>query len=100
MKASSESGECASLISTGSFSVFEAVRWPGMDVLDSFSGATPARPGRFTCNREVVSSPWFWFFPERLSLSGEGLSETNGRKRARRRGLRGARPGDFLQQKA
>src|SRR6266513_4866938 len=41
MKASSESGECASLISTVSFSVFEAVCWPGMGVSVSFSGATP-----------------------------------------------------------
>src|SRR6267143_1850246 len=46
MKASSESGECASLISTGSFSVFEAVCWPGMGLSVSFCGATPARPGR------------------------------------------------------
>jgi hypothetical protein len=30
MKASSESGECASLISTGDFSVFEAVCLPAM----------------------------------------------------------------------
>src|SRR5437660_2033506 len=42
MKASSESGECASLISTASFSVFEAVCWPGMGVSVSFSSATPA----------------------------------------------------------
>src|SRR6266403_4178263 len=40
MKASSESGECASLISTGSFSVFGAVCGPGMGVSVSFSGAT------------------------------------------------------------
>src|SRR5438067_1678739 len=32
MKASSESGECASLISTVSFSVFEAACWPRMGV--------------------------------------------------------------------
>src|SRR5689334_16838293 len=30
MNASSESGECASLISTGAVSVFEAACWPGM----------------------------------------------------------------------
>src|SRR6266550_3402719 len=47
MKASSESGECASLIATGSFSVFGAVCGPGMGVSVSFSGAT-----------EVVASPW------------------------------------------
>src|SRR6267143_502603 len=48
MKASSESGECASLISTGSFSVFGAVCGPGMGVSVSFSGATSKwlpRPG-------------------------------------------------------
>src|SRR5437879_13874476 len=48
MKASSESGECASLISTGSFSVFGAVCGPGMGVSVSFSGATSTwlpRPG-------------------------------------------------------
>src|SRR5260370_2277956 len=94
MKASSESGECASLISTGSFSVVEAVCWPGMSVSVSFSGATPARPGHFPCKCEAVASPWRWFFPERLSRTGEGLSETNGRKRARCRGLHGAWPGD------
>src|SRR2546430_2446059 len=79
MKASSESGECASLISTGSLSVFEAVCGPGMGVFVSFSGATPARPDHFTYNREAVASPWLWSFPERLSRGGEGLSETNGR---------------------
>src|SRR6266576_6603914 len=47
MKASSESGECASLIATGSFSVFGAVCGQGMGVSVSFSGAT-----------EVVASPW------------------------------------------
>src|SRR3984893_1273168 len=48
MKASSESGECASLISTGSFSVFGAVCGPGMGVSVSFLGATAmllSRPG-------------------------------------------------------
>src|SRR5260370_30893986 len=60
MKASSESGECASLISTGSFSVFEAVCWPGMGVSVSFSGATRARPGHFLCNLEPLASPWRW----------------------------------------
>src|SRR6266550_5267433 len=48
MKASSESGECASLISTGSFSVFGAVCGPGMGVSVSFSAATSKwlpRPG-------------------------------------------------------
>src|SRR6267143_181573 len=90
MNASSESGECASLSSTGTFSVFEAVCWPDMGVSVSFSSATAARPGHFPCNLEAVASPWLWFFPERLSRRGEGLSETNGRKRARSRGLRGA----------
>src|SRR4029077_11547761 len=59
MKASSESGECASLISTVSFSVFEAVCWPDMGLSDSFSSATPARPGRFKRNLEGVASPGF-----------------------------------------
>src|ERR1700674_846222 len=99
MKASSESGECASLISTGSFSVLEAVCWPGMGVSVSFSRSTPTRPGHFAYNREAVAWPLLWFFPERLSRPGEGPSESNGRKRARRRGLRGAGPGDFLQGK-
>src|SRR5260370_19287524 len=96
MKASSESGECASLISTGSFSVFEAVCWPDMGLSVSFSSATPARPGRLTRNLEAVASPWLWFLSERLSHRGQGLSETNGRKRPRRRGVRGARPDDFF----
>jgi len=61
-----------------------------MGVSVSFSRATAARPGHFPCNLEAVASPWLWFFPERLSRRGEGLSETNGRKRARSRGLRGA----------
>src|SRR5713101_5876749 len=100
MKASSESGECASRISTGSFSVFEAACRPGINVSVSFSSANPAGPGYFMCKLEAVASPLLWFFPERLSRRGESLSETNGRKRARRRDLRGARPGEFLQGKA
>src|SRR5229473_1501020 len=100
MKASSESGECASLISTGSFSVFEAVCWPDMGLSVSFCSEAPARPGRCYTDLAAVASPWLWFLPERLSQKGEGLSETNEGKRARRRGLRGARPGDFLQKKA
>src|SRR6266566_9259406 len=58
MKASSESGECASLISTGSLSVFEAVCGPGMGLFVSFSGATLAGPDHFACNREAAASPW------------------------------------------
>ena len=58
MKASSESGECASLISTGSLSVFEAVCGAGMGLFVSFSGATRAGPDHFTCNREAAASPW------------------------------------------
>src|SRR5271163_1850056 len=49
MKASSESGECASLISTGCFSVFEAVCLPGMGGCGPFLAvvlrATVARSG-------------------------------------------------------
>src|SRR5258708_3974067 len=70
-----------------------------MSVSVSCSGATRARPGHFLCNREAVASPWLWFFPERLSRTGEGLSETNGRKRARSRGLHGAWPGDTCKRK-
>src|SRR6266849_10498295 len=99
MKASSESGECASLISTGSFSVVEAVGWPGMDASVSSSSATPARRGHFMRSHGAVIPPSLWFFPDRLSHGGEGLSETNGRKSARRRVLRGAGPGEFLQGK-
>src|SRR6266567_341394 len=40
MKASSESGECASFISTVSFSVFEAACWPDMGLLVSFQVRT------------------------------------------------------------
>src|SRR5712692_5234977 len=70
MKASSESGECASLISTGSFSVFEAVCWPGMGVSVSSSSATPARPGHSMYNCKAAASTWCWFLPERLSHRG------------------------------
>src|SRR5229473_894821 len=83
MKASSESGECASLISTVSFSVFEAVCWPGMGVFVPFSSATPASPGHFTGNHEAIAPPRLPFFPKRLSHGGAGLLETNGRDHAR-----------------
>src|SRR6266478_6231648 len=59
MKASSESGECASLISTVSFSVLEAVCWPGMGVSVSFSVRPPAKSGRFHATWERSSRPGF-----------------------------------------
>jgi len=70
-----------------------------MGVSVSFPGATP-KSARFLGNLGAAASPWLWFFPERLSRNRVGLSETNGRKGARRRGLLGAGPGDFLQEKA
>src|SRR6266851_2532274 len=79
MNASSESGECASLISTGSFSVFEAVCWPDMGLSVSYSSAAPARPGHSTyklrsgCLALVLVPPRETFPPKK------GLSETNGR---------------------
>src|SRR5207253_2872961 len=69
MKASSESGECASLISTGSFSVFEAVCWPGMGLLVSYSGATPAGPGHFS--RTAKRSPDPGFGPSQKDFPAE-----------------------------
>src|SRR5438094_9543337 len=59
MKASSESGECASLISTVSFSVFEAACWPGMGVSVSFSGATPQSQVLSHATLERSSRPSF-----------------------------------------
>src|SRR6266567_1690457 len=103
MKASSESGECASLISTVSFSVFEAACWPDMGLLVSFQvrtrsawlrpalilprdypahergcrGAKPAtickRKPNILACREQLAGPWF----ERQ------------RERKRRRGIAG-----------
>src|SRR6266700_4522261 len=66
MKASSESGECASLISSGSFSVFEAVCWPGMGVLGSSFRAARRGRGNLRCAPELtgVHSPRLGF-PQR-----------------------------------
>src|SRR5260370_37112924 len=71
MKASSESGECASLISTVSFSVFEAVCWPDMGLSVSSSAATRAgrvilsasakplrRPGFGSSQRDFPKKEW------------------------------------------
>src|SRR6266550_659045 len=88
MKASSESGECFSLISTGSFSVFGAVCGPGMGVSVSFSGATSKwlpRPGFGPSQRD---------FPAEERVYRRRTEDS-----VRRRGLRGARPGDFLQER-
>jgi hypothetical protein len=80
MKASSESGECASLISTGSFSVFEAVCLPAMGLLVPLFclGLVPSR--------ETFSSR-------------EAAAEDEQKGRARRRGLLGAGPGYFCKRK-
>src|SRR5882762_2491796 len=80
MKASSESGECASLISTGDFSVFEAVCGAAMG-----------------CVFLVLS--WAWLFPERRSAPRGRRRETNGKGRAHRWELRGAGPDDFCKAK-
>src|SRR6267142_5757819 len=80
MKASSESGECASLISTGDFSVFEAVCRAAMGWVFL-----------------VVS--WASFFPERRSAPRGRRRETDRKKRAHRWGLRGAGSDDFCKAK-
>ncbi len=79
MNASSESAECASLISTGSFSVFEAVCWPDMGLSVSCSSATPARPGHFKCKLRSGCLALELVPPERDFPTEEGLSETSGR---------------------
>src|SRR6266567_9027244 len=96
MKASSESGECASLISSGSFLVFEAVCWPGMGVLGSSFRAARRGRGNLRCAPELtgVDSPRLGFPQKRLPPLQEALSGVGGRKLARSRGLRGAWPGD------
>src|SRR6266516_6325932 len=75
MNASSESGECASLISTGSFSVFEAVCWPGMGVLGSSLRAARRGRGNLRCAPEPtgVHSPRLGF-PKRDFLRYRKLS--------------------------
>src|SRR6267143_2545063 len=80
MKASSESGECASLISTGDFSVFEAVCRAAM--------------GWVFLVLSLAS-----FFPERRSAPERCRRETIGKGRAHRWGLRGAGPDDFCNAK-
>src|SRR6266849_5663199 len=59
MKASSESGECASLISTVSFSVFEAVCWPDMGLSVSSSGTTRAGWVIFSATAKRLRRPSF-----------------------------------------
>src|SRR6476646_4603820 len=76
MKASSESGECASLISTGDISVFEAVCLAAMGWV-------------------FLVLSWASFFPERRSAPRGRRRETNGKGRAHRWGLGGAGPDDF-----
>src|SRR5260370_33996135 len=101
MKASSESGECASLISTGSFSVFEAVCWPGMGVLGSSFRAARRGRGNLRCAPELtgVDSPRLGFPPRDFLRDGRLCLESDGRKFARSRGLLGAWPGDSYQEK-
>src|SRR6266446_3489483 len=79
MKASSESGECASLISTGDFSVFEAVCLAAIGWV-------------------FLVLSWALFFPERRSAPRGRRRETDGKGRAHRWGLRGAGPDDFSTQ--
>src|SRR6266853_5887650 len=79
MNASSESGECASLISTGSFSVFEAVCWPDMGLSVSYSSATPARPGHSTCKLRSGCLALELVPPRKTFPPKKGVSETNGR---------------------
>src|SRR3981189_430707 len=99
MKASSESGECASLISTGSFSVCEAVCWPGMGlsvpfplrarlcrVISCSTAQHLVRPGLGSSQRDVPAE--------------EGSFGDEQEKSARRRDLSGTGPGDLLQGKA
>src|SRR6266446_5744316 len=76
MKASSESGECASLISTGDFPVFEAVCRAAMGCV-------------------FLVLRWASFFPERRSAPRGRRRETNGQGRARRWDSRGAGSDDF-----
>src|SRR5438128_1144976 len=74
MKASSESGECASLISSGSFSVFEAVCWPGMGVLGSSFRAARCGRGNLRCAPELTGdSPRLRFPNETSSVTGGSL---------------------------
>src|SRR6266850_3837362 len=79
MKASSESGECASLISTGDFSVFEAVCRAAMGWV-------------------FLVLSWASFFPERRSAPERCCREMDGKERAHRWDLRGAGPDDFSTQ--
>src|SRR6266568_2527345 len=75
MKASSESGECASLISSGSFSVFEAVCWPGMGVLGSSFRAPRRGRGNLRCAPEPtgVDSPRLGSPNETSSVTGASV---------------------------
>jgi len=74
IKASSESGECASLISTGFFLGPGGCLWPGMGLSVSFQ----VQPRSGCLARALV-------LPRETFRGGEGLSETNGRKLARRK---------------
>src|SRR6266436_2763372 len=100
MKASSESGECASLFSTGSLSVFEAVCGPGMGLFVSFSGATLAGSEHFACNREAAASPWL-ALSQRDFPTGERVFRRRTEENVRVAGACVALGrGDFLQEKA
>src|SRR6266568_5017747 len=102
MKASSESGECASLISTGSFSVFEAVCWPGMGVLGtSFRAARRGRgqpPLRSRTYRDGLAQAEIP--PKRLPPLQEALSGVGRKKTAAYQGLAWRLAARFLQGKA
>src|SRR6266487_2082375 len=101
MKASSESGECASLISTGSFSVFEAVCWPGMGVLGSSFRAARCGRGNLRCAPELtgVDSPRLGF-PQRDFLRYGNLCRESAEENLRVAGARVALAGRYLPGKA
>src|ERR1700674_1947201 len=100
MKASSESGECASLISTGSFPVFEAACRPAMGLLNSSSVADPNGPRCTPAQPRSSDSPRLEFTPETASRYGEALSGDEREKTGASQGLAWRLAGRFLQGKA
>src|SRR5690349_15504920 len=96
MNASSESGECASLISTGEVSVFEAACWPGMGWWFLFLAAlADSRPCHFNAKsygRRNCPSLYLFYRPQ-FSNGFPLLGTSEGEwKDTRRRGLRDAGP--------
>src|SRR5882757_1164089 len=99
MKASSESGECASLISTGSFSVFEAVCWPDMGLSVSFSNATTADHVHSDANGFRPPRP-VWVLPRETFLPRRGSFGVERKKTCASQGLAWRQAGRFLQREA